>query len=1151
MDIAVPATGYVSSNTLLRSGMMVRFPVDVDIEGEDFRDFRVGQIAEVDTEAGVARIMMHVYDLSGKLGKIVGDDHQVEIDLRHLVRCLVLPDTRFTLLRSPDSSGLVLIACTDAPPKAAYAEYYVLIGGSVRRVSESEMLHVGSTRQDPSPIDQALRYELQNPAWRQPRDLIVKTYSELRSATFGIEDLVGSRVLLLAHQSEVVSRVLSSPECRFMLADEVGLGKTIEASVILKALRRRYPDMQTLIIAPSSLTSQWRNELSQKFWLDFPIARPGERNSLSGPGVIISSEDLESRESYWQGVRERRWGLIIVDEAHHLRKSRQLYERVQQLSAIADRVLILTATPIQRRADEYLDLLRLLDPRRYSQESEHSFRRLLDAQTAVRKAIALVRPQLSSDVFDWEEFSEDIAPLLTDLRDDSSLGELAARLEQQEEDLDGALETAQQIVAYVSANYRIESRMIRNRRAGLRIEMPIRTLDTSYSYMPDDVEGSALEDLFDYAGAYLAEWRTEPIAIEYVRMLLHSAASSPHALLAVLGWREQALRRGIMEASAQQTLLSPAAPRQEQARLQRVTSSAPAANDERIDIERLIRLAEHWRDETDQALASVRRASLAKPTQHRLIECLRALYAAAEMQSDAKAVVFAGWPQTIVAFEPHLKRLLGRSIAARFTADMHEEDLQQAADRFQSSPDCCFLLCDELGGEGRNFQIAQQIIHIDLPWTPAQIEQRIGRVDRLGRSGEVRSVPIFAHGTVEHDLFRLWDEALGLFTRSMSGLEIALETTQNQILDALARSVRQGLADMLRPLQQQAEDLRETVEQERYFEEGAIDQRKRQEFERISESYRDGERIREAVQKWTTVAGVGSYQIDGAQMIYDARRFNLAAMRNARFLPPNMEEAARRSGRQRTTQIVGTFSRDVAVRREDLVFFAPSDDPWTDAVIANALECDRGRCCAVGFTPSAQAHEPFFELLYSLHIDPRPLFAAELDPIYLLHAQSYLPRPHLQLLVAASDGKIIGRSDPRWKITQDSFSKLNFIHLGQRDRGRYGSVPQIEAFREQYPVDLWSDLVLAASAAAERFLDSDLVDYAAELAEEAATEFKRYIAGWDAGLRWQASHGFDSVAERAALECYQRAAEALIVGIRAPLRKLESICFYSPIGYRR
>ena len=80
---------------------------------------------------------------------------------------------------------------------------------------------------------------------------MVEAHAELQGSTFGIEELIGSRIFLMAHQAEVVAKVLSDSECRYVLADEVGLGKTIEACVILKGLLRRYSEMRTLVVAPA------------------------------------------------------------------------------------------------------------------------------------------------------------------------------------------------------------------------------------------------------------------------------------------------------------------------------------------------------------------------------------------------------------------------------------------------------------------------------------------------------------------------------------------------------------------------------------------------------------------------------------------------------------------------------------------------------------------------------------------------------------------------------------------------------------------------------------------------------------------------------------------------------------------------------------
>ncbi|NCC36047.1 MAG: DEAD/DEAH box helicase, partial [Chloroflexia bacterium] len=434
---------------------------------------------------------------------------------------------------------------------------------------------------------------LQNPSWHIPRDRVVEAYSELRGSTFGIEDLVGSRVFLLAHQAEVIARVLSSPECRFMLADEVGLGKTIEASVILKALRRRDPNMSTLIIAPASLTNQWRNELNKKFWLDLPIVQPGSGKIciMNHPGVIISAEDLTDHTVYWEALRRQNWGLLIIDEAHHLRKIQVLYDRVCQLSESAQGVLILTATPIQRRAEEYLALLRLLDPHRYRSESVESFRRLLEAQQPIRAAITLAQPLLDADDVDGEELLEELKPLGSVLSDDAVLTDMLSDLANVDDSLQDAREIARQIVAYVSANYRIESRIIRNRRANLQITLPRRTLDASYSYTPSSAEERALDDLSDYAQNYLSAVDSKALGVEYVRVLLHSAASSPQALCEMLTWRSEALRNADRSVGDEHWLLSPAAPRQEAQRLRRLIAAAPAPDNDHLAVEQLVRQA--------------------------------------------------------------------------------------------------------------------------------------------------------------------------------------------------------------------------------------------------------------------------------------------------------------------------------------------------------------------------------------------------------------------------------------------------------------------------------------------------------------------------------------------------------------------------------
>jgi ATP-dependent helicase HepA len=192
----------------------------------------------------------------------------------------------------------------------------------------------------------------------------------------------------------------------------------------------------------------------------------------------------------------------------------------------------------------------------------------------------------------------------------------------------------------------------------------------------------------------------------------------------------------------------------------------------------------------------------------------------------------------------------------RFSCDMDGDLLERSADKFQVDDECQILLSDELGGEGRNFQVADYIIHVDIPWTPAQLEQRIGRVDRLGRSGKVTSIVPFAKNTIEEDLFDIWQNAFGLFTKSMSGMEIALEGIQDELRKALAKSIRNGLSEIKDNMIERSKELENIVEEERYFEQGAINQRRREQIRATSEKYRDGKVVKDAFLAWADLSWV-------------------------------------------------------------------------------------------------------------------------------------------------------------------------------------------------------------------------------------------------------------------------------------------------------
>jgi hypothetical protein len=1115
----------------LLEGMYVRVPVDLERADYEFRDFRIGQVKGFDELADTVIISLQTYAPDQP-----PMEEQVECSRHFVDRCHILPGTHFTHAQT-QLSGRILIACSDEWVDGQFCDYYVQIEGQVKCVGEADLI-VASHRQDPHPCQQLYQYELQNPVWKFHRDHLIESYAELRSATFGIEDLVGSRIVLLAHQAEVVTRVLGDEICRYILADEVGLGKTIEACVILKGLYRRHPALKTLIVTPASLTRQWHYELNSKFWLDFSLDESDFLSRHNSPGIIISAEHLSQEDSLYQMLCMNEWGLFIIDEAHHIHKQPQLYRRIHQLSNSAKRVLILSATPIQRRVDEYLALLRIMNPTRYNIIDAKAFQDILDAQQVIRRTIAYLSQAMTPEAFDPNEFVEEMEDVLNDLSHDVTLAELVKQVSGQANSYGRGFEAARETLAYVSENYRIESRVIRNRRVNLDIGLPKRQVDVTCSYTPEQTERDILEELHDYVDYMIAQTGDNIAVPEYCRVLFHAAFSSAYILIELLKKRQACLSdKERFEGVIWPQLVSPAEPRREVDRISQLIRAIPAMPDELAFLDKLIRLTQRWLDQTDSVMQNLPFRSMPPDQPYRLVQVLRSIHQLLHEKPSAKIVVFSTWHQTLVALLPYLEQI---SIVAQFHCLIDTDRLQDEVDRFQAEPDCHIILCDELGGEGRNFQIADMIVHVDLPWTPAQLEQRIGRVDRLGRQGIVLSVLPFAKGTVEEDLFKIWQEAFQLFTQSMSGLEIVLEGIQDQLVMALVHSSRNGLAQLLSEMITKAGELRADVEEERYFEEGAINYRRRREFSNVNEKYRDGTRLGKSITEWASLAGLKNTYSPGSSVVcFYPAKFNQNSMRNAKyFTPPNMEDALVRSGRIRNLVIAGTFNRDVAVCREDLVFYAPGE-PWTDTIIRNAVEADRGRCCAIlRIVPELESSWQGFELFYTLQVSPRPLYEAGFDPVHLLRAQGYLFASTYRLLISI-DGEIIRDSDPIWKTVQGQpYNKVGDVHLGERGNAR------IQLFKEKFPTDIWHAMIEQVFSVAEKTLEQEF-SFMVDLADEAAEQFEKNASGLRAAQYWLYSNqGITPSTDLAHIEEYEQISAALAKGIRHPLWQLESVCFW-------
>jgi SNF2 family DNA or RNA helicase len=1107
--------------------MYVRVPTRTEQEkyAADFRDFQIGRITAIDSLSQTLEVELFQHHLT-----------ESPVRLRVLVlqdrahRCLILSDSDCYHLPT-QVWGRILGVVNDAFPPNGYVHYFVQLGTSIQQIPENELI-VGAHRQDVDPIDQLKRYELHNPTFRHHRDRFIRAFTQLRNATEGLEVVVNTRVLLLAHQAEVITRVLNDSSCRYILADEVGLGKTIEACVIAKGLQQRNPNLKSLLVVPSALIHQWRHELDDKFWMPFETWSSGIARNRTQPSLlIVTHHDLAQDEGLWRYVTAQRWDLLMVDEAHHIRRFPHLYQRLLEISAKCQHALILSATPIQHRSTEYLDLLRLMHPQRYQQLKEAQFKHIVANQKKLYDVVEAAEGNLVPQYFEIPEFLGMVQPLQPILAHDNFFIELLNDLKQTANDKQG-LELAKQMLIYLSENYRIERRVIRNRRAHIdKSLLPERSLVEDYAYQPSEAEQNTLQDLLIYIQALTASGSEAAVAL--AEALLHSAFSSPHALLDLVRRRMNAQfdpRQSMDE------LLYPTAPHLEPKRLQRLIQFVPPIADEALLLRAVQHHAEAWQEQFEEA-ERLPNHYLQIESPHRLIQVLRAVkHITAKPQ--AKAVIFTSWSPTLQMLLRFIGRYMGSNRIAQFHVGLNPDQLQNEVDRFQSSDECLIMLCDELGGEGRNFQIASAVVHVDLPWSPALIEQRIGRVDRLGRQGIVQSIVTYAKATQEEDLFTLMKEAFGLFSYSMSGLEIIIEEVHAQMRQTLKHDPSCGLRAALPQIQKYINRMRREIESERIFEEVGIDREKRREIEEISAEYGDGDKLRESICAWASQAGMeNSFNPHEKIVTFFPKRFNAASMANSKLVDiPNMEDALLRSGRRQNLVIQGTFDRQIAVRREDLVFFAPNGDRWTQKILQNAIESERGRTTSVLLRSDVVKEEwTGFEYLFTIQPNPRPFLREGLSTSQLYKAGGIIYDSTYRVIVD-TQCEFLKPSHPLYRTLREV--KLHQgEHLGKRDNKR------IDRFKSIYPPDVWHAMVddtsrLAWQMVRQAFqLDEEAEELAQKLRHEARTR--------QAVRQWLNAQGVPPEPEDTQFN--HQIAAALVESIRHPLIRLESACFWKVV----
>ncbi len=796
----------------------------------------------------------------------------------------------------------------------------------------------------------------------QVREKLVSALNQQLRHGSGLRALLSSRIDLRPHQAYVAGLVLLDAKRRFLLADEVGLGKTIEAGIVIHDLLMNKPTAKILVVCPGALTQQWLCELYSKFGghvFQLLELHASDRMDWSKITKLIAPFSQAAYEHAEQ-LLAIPWDMVVIDEAHHLLASERLYEFAFRLSNNAPSILLLSAIPAQRREDEFLRLLGLLDPQQYTPEvvaQPDRFRVLFDAQRAIGRKLRLLRRRLDGIAnrdFTKEETIEQATDLLTlpVLRDDATL---AAKVDGLTALIDGFEQEVEEILHYVGDTYRINRRILRNRRERLVEEeqiIPIERRIYLRPYVAEQLEVEVSEAIRRLVVSAKQEGLRAELLATLSRVLWQSTVH-PQAVYDVLKSLAKAEPRKLRESGIDFLGLG--------------YLCGYSEWDAYLDL--LCKAVRHFvRDDfVHEAMACAMRWNRDDGSFTRYVELVKILRNKVTPRGRLpKILLFAGFPNVAADLANRLRLGFGEESITEFRSELDREEKEANVRQFRSNPTTWLMVSDESGGEGRNFQFADGLIHFDTPWYVSRVEQRIGRLDRLGREKEphtdVISEVIFDNTSVEGGLVRCYDMGIGVYRRSISGLEFALRDVEARIVQTAIDEGCEGLNQIAEELATFAEEERARDEGEALLDEASFDRHAAEKFRRVRHSEQNELAVEETFTEYLRMVASNR----SVRRLSDSEFADGLWMLRADEIHQIRGEST--SGvLDKTTPFTGSFRRAIAQQRLDLHFFNLGH-PLFEA-ICNALFNDTaGRTYAVEI--KTLAREPWVGFEFVFHPVP-------------------------------------------------------------------------------------------------------------------------------------------------------------------------------------
>lgn len=588
--------------------------------------------------------------------------------------------------------------------------------------------------------------------------------------------LNAARIDFIPYQFRPALKMIKSDEPRILIADSVGVGKTIEAGLIIKELEARSDLERIMIICPKPLISErkWEIEMKQRFDEDFvPLASADLRQIINDTNrdgewparfnkVIVPYSIFDSR--VYDGVEDGKveltglahldpaphFDLIIVDEAHHIRNGSMVKEKAFAYKATkyfcdnADAVVMLTATPLQTSNDDLFTLLNVLRPDVVTDEAV--FTLMSQPNAYISKCASTIRRAEEG----WQaQAQEDLNGVLGTQWGESVIGEnplfvsIISRLDQEEISRDERV----QLITDVESLHSFNTMINRTRRKDIQ-DFCIRrtfTLESEFTEQQKMLHDELLN--FEQAAlATLHDVRSVPFMISTIR---RQAASCIFGLAPYI--------RGIIDK-----------------RIAQLADILDVAIDAAVDIDAF----EKTPRSTLKALKALASPVLSLadnlPDEDPKLQCMLEIIDEKQSEENNKIIIFSTFRCTLCYIKEKLKALGYR--VEQIDGSVKDEHRCAIRNRFELPRDDAnaldILLFTEVGSEGLDYQFCNTMINYDLPWNPMRIEQRIGRIDRRGQTSEfVNIYNLITSSTVDADIYNRCLLRIGVFEKSIGECE--------------------------------------------------------------------------------------------------------------------------------------------------------------------------------------------------------------------------------------------------------------------------------------------------------------------------------------------------------------------------------------------